>query len=173
MIAWLLGKAPFLGKVPWKLVGAGVVVLLLWWQVYAYAERKAERRADARESEIRELWRVDTLKRDKATADAIAIEVARAEAQRLENAKELEDAHKQLAAIAADRDSVDSLLRRARDQVRALAASAATGERGLDALTGIAARAEALDRRLADYDAACQRDAVRFEALQNQLRPQL
>jgi hypothetical protein len=158
---------------PWKLIGRialpVAVVALAWWQVTSYAER----RADAREAEIRALWEADAAKRDKVAAEANAKAEADKAAQLAANAKEMDDARKELAAIAADRDTVDGLLRRARDQVRALAASAATGERGLDALAGIAARAAEVDRRLADYDAACRRDSVRFAALQEQIRGQL
>lgn len=164
--------APLLAKLralPWRLIGAVALVLLVWWQIHAYAERKA----DAREAEIRALWEADTAKRDKVAADANAKAEADKAAQLAANAKEMEDARKELAAIAADRDTVDGLLRRARSEVSRFAASAATGERGLDALAGIAARAAEVDRRLVEYDASCRRDAVRFGALQEQVRGQL
>lgn len=128
-------------------------------------------------AQVQALWDADTAARDKATAEAIA-EVSKREIAALaNNAEVLEDANAKLAAIAADRDSLYGMLQRARGEVRSLAAAEATGRLGLDVATGIAARAseaEAAIRVQWDrYDAACQRDGVRFQALQDQLRPQI
>jgi hypothetical protein len=158
---------------PWKLIARiavpVLVLLVAWWSIRSYADRVA----DAREGEIRALWEADTAARDKVAADAIAKAAAR-EIAALERNRDIEaDYIAKLAAADAGRDDTLRLLQRARDQVRAIAASEATGQRGLDALAGIAARAAEVDRRLADYDRACRADAVRLQALQDQIRPQL
>jgi hypothetical protein len=158
---------------PWKLIGRiavpVLVLLVAWWSIRSYADRVA----DAREAEIRALWESDTAARDKAAADAIAESAAR-EKVALERNRDIEaDYLAKLAAADAGRDDTLRLLQRARDQVSALAGREATGQRGLDALTGVAARAAEVDRRLVEYDAACRRDAVRFGALQEQVRGQL
>lgn len=153
----------------WKpLAGAGLLALIAW-QIHAYGERREQ---DGRAA-VQALWEADSAARQSATDKAIAAAAAAQEAQRQHNEVIEREYQEQLAGIAADRDGVYRLLQQARGEVRRLAASEATGQRGLDALAGIAARAAEVDRRLADYDAACQRDAVRLEALQRQVRPQL
>jgi hypothetical protein len=165
----LLTRFPLLTKLPWKAIGVAALVLLLTWRALAWVE--GER--DEREAEIRVLWEADTAARDKVSAEAIAKAEADKAIQLALNAQELEHAKEKLAAASADRDAVAGLLNRARDQVRRLAANEATGQRGADVFAGIAARAAEVDQRLADYDAACRRDAIRLQALQDQLRPQL
>jgi hypothetical protein len=158
---------------PWKLIGRiavpVLVLLVAWWQIRSYADRVA----DGREAEIRALWEADTAARDKVAAKAIADSAAR-EKVALERNRDIEaDYLAKLAVADAGRDDTLRLLQRARDQVRAIAASEATGQRGLDALSGVAARAAEVDRRLVEYDASCRRDSVRFGALQEQIRGQL
>jgi hypothetical protein len=158
---------------PWKLIGRiavpVLVLLVAVWQVRAYADRVA----DGREAEIRALWEADTAARDLAAVQAVAAATALAKAA-LERNRDIEaDYLAKLAAADAGRDDTLRLLQRARDQVRAIAGREATGQRGLDALAGVAARAAEVDRRLAEYDASCRRDAVRLAALQAEIRPQL
>jgi biopolymer transport protein ExbB/TolQ len=153
----------------WKPLAGAAVLALIAWQIHAYGERREQ---DGRAA-VQALWDADTKARDEATAKAIAAQAAAAEAQRKANEEIERDYEAKLAGVAADRDGVERMLREARDQVRRLAASAATGERGIDALAGIAARAAEVDRRLVEYDAACRADAVRLQALQDQIRPQL
>lgn len=167
---------PVIGKLLWRYrraIGIALAVLGLIAGFLLYRHSLIERGREEGKAEVQVLWDADTIARDKATADAIAKAEADKAAAIANNAKELEDAYTKLDAVAADRDNVDGLLKRARDQVRALAASQATGQRGIDAFAGIAARAAEVDRRLADYDQSCQRDAIRFQALQDQIRPQL
>lgn len=153
----------------WKPLAGAAVLALIAWQIHAYGERREQEGRDA----VQALWAADTLARDKAASDAIAAARAAQEAQRKQNEVIESEYQARLASIAADRDSVERMLREARDQVRSLAAAEATGQRGLDALAGIAARAAEVDRRLVEYDAACRADAVRLQALQDQIRPQL
>lgn len=153
----------------WKpLAGAGLLALIAW-QIHAYGERREQEGRDA----VMALWAADTLERDKAASDAIAAARAAQEAQRKHNEVIESEYQARLASIAADRDGVERLLREARDQIHRLAAAESTGQRGLDALAGIARRAAEVDRRLVEYDAACRADAVRLQALQDQIRPQL
>jgi hypothetical protein len=168
----MIAFAPMLLKLralPWRWIAAGALVLLAWWQIRAYADRVA----DAREAEVRALWADDTARRDKVAADAINA----AEADRLaavaNNREVLTDANAQLAALAADRDSLDGLLRQARDQVRRLAAAEASNRLGADVIARIASHAAEVDQRLGDYDASCRRDAVRHQALIDQIRGQM
>jgi hypothetical protein len=153
----------------WKPIAGAAILALIAWQIHAYGERREQEGRDA----VKALWAADTAARDKAASDAIAAANAAAEAQRKQNEVIESEYQARLASIAADRDSVERMLREARDQVRRLAAAEASGQRGLDALAGIARRAAEVDRRLADYDAACRRDATRLDALQRQIRPQM
>lgn len=123
------------------------------------------------------LWAADTAARDKAAAEAIAAQKAAELAAQAHNQEIQTDANTKLAAIAADRDNLSGMLRRADDRIRSLAAAKATGDLGISVATGIATRAEearrAIETQYDVYDRACQRDAVRFQALQDQIRPQL
>jgi hypothetical protein len=160
-------------RLPWKLIGAGVgalaVALIVWRAIDSYGER---RELDGRAA-VQQLWDDDRLAWEAVNAQQVADNQAREAAAMENNARVIRDANDQLAAIAADRDGLVGLLHQARDQVRRHAAAQATGQRGIDALTGIAARAAEVDRRLADYDSACRRDAVRFSALQDEIRGQI
>lgn len=124
-------------------------------------------------AQIQALWDADTAKRDRVEADEIARQRASAEATRASNEQRLKDANAQLLAIAADRDSLGRMYLQASGEVRRLASSAATSQRGADVGAGIAARSAALEEAFDAYDRACQRDAVRFKALQDEIRPQL
>jgi hypothetical protein len=153
----------------WKPIAGAAILALIAWQIHSYGDRREQEGRAA----VQALWDADVQARDEATAKAIAAHAAAEEAQRKQNEVIESEYQARLASIAADRDSVERMLREARDQVRSLAAAEATGQRGLDALAGIARRAAEVDRRLADYDAACRRDATRLDALQRQIRPQM
>lgn len=166
---------PFL-KLAWtfrRQIGYVLAALVLITAFLWYRHSLIQTGMEQGREQIRALWKADTAARDKAASDAIQSAREREEAARKANEARLADANSQLVTIAGERDSVERLLQSARGQIRGLAASQASGERGIDVLTGIAARAAEVDRRLADYDRACRADAVRFSALQEQIRGQL
>ena len=119
------------------------------------------------------LWQADVEARDLAAATAIAAMDSARTAALLNNQEILRETNEKLAAVASDRDSLADRVRRAADEVRSLAAAAATSQRGADVAAGIAARQAALDAAYDAYDRACQRDAVRFDALQREIKAQL
>jgi hypothetical protein len=173
MIAlWLATKFPlawrFRRLIAYGLAAAALIGGALWYRASLIADGRA-----AGEAAVRVLWAADTAARDKAAAGAIAKAEADKAAAAANNAKELRDANEKLVSIAGERDGVLGLLQSARGEVRALAARAATGQLGADVVARIAASAAEVDRRLADYDTACRRDAVRFEALQRQIAGQM
>jgi len=158
---------------PYKLGAIALLVLAAAWWLHSYGSKcRAEGEASG-EARITLQWQADTAARDKATADAIAAAQKRAENAKKHNDEVLTDANAKLAAIDADRTSLSGLLHHANDQIHRLTAGQASDRLGLDVLTGIAARTAEVDRRYDEYDRACQRDAVRFGALQDQLREQL
>jgi hypothetical protein len=165
MIGFLLANRRLIA---YGLAGAALA-FLLWRVIDGYGDRREARGKAA----VQALWDADTAARDKATADAIAEVAKRETAARAANVEIIRDANEKLVAIASERDSLLGLLRAARGEVRSLASRAATDQLGADVVARIAASAAEVDRRLADYDAACRRDAVRFEALQRQIAGQL
>jgi hypothetical protein len=122
-------------------------------------------------AEITAKWQTDTAKRDKADADERAREQKRYDDAVTHGSEVLKDANEKLLAIAADRDSLGGMLRRAQDGLRRAEAAAHTNQLGADVVAGIASRASELEAAFDNYDRACQRDAVRFHALQEQVRP--
>ena len=162
--------------IPWPLVrrlwpvAAGAVLLAaILWGIHSYGNK----REAAGRAAVQALWQADTAKRDET--DRLAREQAAADIARAlaNNVKVTEDANQALRAIAADRDSLADRLRAYQNGLRALSARQATDQRGLDVAAGIASRAAEADRLYDAYDHACRNDAVRFKALQDELRPQL
>jgi hypothetical protein len=156
-----------------KWIGYGLAVVLLVGLFLAYRHSLIEMGDKRGAARIQALWDRDTAKRDTLEAKLIADAKARQAATEANNAKVLQDATQALVSIADQRDDTERLLQSARDQVRSLSASQATSQRGADVAARIAASAAEVDRRLADYDAACSRDSVRLKALQDQIRGQL
>lgn len=150
---------------------AGAILAIIAISVLAYRLHHAGVKAGR--AEIQAKWDADTAHRDKVSAEAIAKEAAKAEAARKRNDEVMRNVNAQLLAIAADRDSLGRMYLQASGEVRRLAASQATDKLGLVVTTGIAARSAALEEAFDAYDRACQRDAVRFKALQDEIRPQL
>lgn len=153
----------------WR-IGLGAALLAgLLWGIYSYGNK----RESAGRAAVEALWKADTVAREKATDEAIAKAEADKAAALANNVKVTEDANQALRAIAADRDSLAERLRAYQNSLRSLSARQATDQRGLDVAAGIASRAAEADRLYDEYDTACRNDAVRFKALQDELRPQL
>jgi len=150
----------------------GVAILmagiLLWYRHSVY-----ENGRKVGEASIMAEWKADTARRDKVDSDAREAERLRLASIASANQESLSNVNKQLIAIASDRDSLSRMYLQARDQVRSLSSSQATSQLGVDVAAGIASRASELEKAFDAYDAACQRDAVRFAGLQAELRPQL
>lgn len=164
----------------WKfryLIGGIALAAVVWWQVTAYGARERKAGEAAGRSAVEVLWQADTAARDAADAKIAADTAARLEAARVTNQEVLADANSQLIAIAVDRDSLARRMRDYQDRLRSLAASAATSQLGTDVAAGIARAAEearrSIEERYDAYDRACRNDAVRFTALQDQIRPWL
>jgi hypothetical protein len=154
--------------IAYGLAVAALIGGLLWYRASLIADGRRQG-----EAKVTAMWRADTAARQAATDKAVAEARAAEEAAKANNTEVMRDANEKLVAIAADRDSLDGLLRAAEDRVRRLAAAQATGQRGIDVATGIAARAAEIDRLRDEYDKACRRDAVRFEGLQREVAKQL
>jgi hypothetical protein len=148
-----------------------------WWALNAYGQR----RFDAGEAEgraaITEDWMADTKRRNEVDAAIRAESAARIEAARITNQEVLADANAQLIAIAGDRDSLARRLRDYENRLRTESARAATSQLGTDVAARIARASEearrSIEWRWDAYDKSCQSDAVRFRALQDEIRPQL
>jgi hypothetical protein len=136
------------------------LLVLAGWQINAYAER----RADAREAEIRALWEADTAVRDKVAADALAKAEADKAAALTRNQEIEYDYQQKLAAADAGRDDLERLLQRTRSEVRRGASREATSVT-IATSAGEARRLEEL-RRLDDRIAAATAD-LRVEAGKN------
>lgn len=168
MIPWALLKV-----LPWRKIGyvaAGVAMVAgaLWYRHSLIASGDA-----AGAARVQALWDADTTARKAAVDKAIAAVATRENAARAANMEIMEYANTQLVAIAADRDSLSGLLRSAEDRVRRLASSEATDHTLADVAARVAARQREIDALYDAYDRACRRDAVRLDALQREIRPQL
>jgi DNA-binding protein H-NS len=164
-----------LRALPWRFIGAVALVLLAWWQVSAYAER----RADAREAEIRALWEADELaerqEADRQAADN-AVQEAAAAARNEGVINEWKAKH---AAAVADAGRYYRLLRDARtaasrsppaqggDQPGAAPAGEAGGAEGAGSL------ADRIDRAIAAVLVEARQNADAKDALLAELVPQL
>jgi len=153
----------------WKLALGAALLAALLWGVHSYGVRRYKAGEAARQA----LWEADAHARDKATADAIAAVQERERQAVAHNVEVIRDANEKLVAIAADRESLAGRVRDYENSLRRLSAGQATSQLGADVGAGIAARAAAVDAAYDAYDRACQRDAVRFGALQDQIRGQL
>jgi len=156
-----------------KLIGYGIAVLLVLSLFFAYRHSLIKMGREQGRAQVQALWDQDKAAWLATNAKIEADALAKVEAAKAQNAEVLRNANESLVSIAGERDSVERLLQSARDQVRSLVSAQATSQRGIDVATRIAASAAEVDRRLADYDSACRRDAVRFQALQDQIRGQL
>ena len=153
----------------WRFGAAILTVgILLWYRHSVY-----ENGRKAGEASITADWKADTARRDKVDSDIREAERLRQASIASANQESLSNVNKQLIAIASDRDSLSRMYLQTRDQVRSLSSSQATSQLGVDVAAGIASRAAELEKAFDAYDAACQRDAVRFAGLQAELRPQL
>lgn len=154
---------------------AGTVAIaagVLW-----YGHSRYEAGEAAGEAAVTAQWQADTKSRDATDARIRAENAAKVEAARVTNQEVLADANQKLIAIAADRDSLARRMQDAAYRLRAAASAQATDKLGIDVATGIAARAEearrAIEQQWDAYDQSCRRDAVRMQALQEQIRPWL
>jgi hypothetical protein len=148
-------------------VGVAVLVLgaVAWYshhQGYETGKAKIQAKWDDDRAKVRDAA-------DKQAAKALADE----EAARAHNDEVIRGKDAQIAAIAADNQSLSGIVRDYQNRLRSSAMSQATGQRGLDVAAGIASRSAEADRLYDEYDKACRRDAVRFSALQDQIRGQL
>ena len=150
----------------WKHLAAALVVVL----VLGYTHHKGY---EAGKAVVTAEWAEDMANRNKvdqklALENAEKLAAAEARNEAIKNAKD-----KELASIAADRVSLAGRVRDYEDRLRALSSAQATDKLGLAVIAGIAERQKELDRRYDEYDKACQRDAVRFSALQEEVKGQM
>ncbi len=164
-----------LPKLPWRWIGVLGLLVLAGWQIHAYAER----RADAREAEIRALWEADDLaerqEADRQATDNAAKEAAAA----ARNEEIIFEYDKKVAAAERDRDRYVRLLRDARaaanrsspaqggDQPGTAPAGEAGGPEGAGSL------AERIDRAIAAVLVEARQNADAKDALLAELIPQL
>lgn len=159
-LAPLLLRFPLLGKLPWRLIGVGVLLAglaggYLWHRHSLIASGRAQ---------VQALWDADTARRDAATAEAkadLAEDTTDAVVIGVEEDHGLEE---KLAAAVADRDGTFRLLQRARSEVRACASGRAT-----DAIIAADAsaqeRADAVDRAVAGVVTEHRMNADQLDAL--------
>ena len=159
----------WLRLVPWRLVGLAVLLACLVYAIGAYGDKRAAKE----HAKVQALWDQDRAAYKAASDKAVTDALLQKTVILSNNAKVIEDANAQLVAIAADRDSLAVRVRDYQDSLRASAAREATGDRGLDVAARIARGAAELDAAYDAYDKSCQRDAVRFRALQDEIRPQI
>lgn len=124
-------------------------------------------------AEIQAKWDADRAARAAVDARIVQDQAKKDAANTARNEVIERETQEKLDDIAADRDSLASRVRDYESRIRSLAASKATDQRGLDAIAGIAARQREMDAAFDAYDRACRSDAVRFKALQDEIRPLL
>ena len=144
----------------WKPALGAAAVLAAWAAIHAYGDR----REDAGRAAVKALWTADVEARDRAALEAISAVRAAEEAQRKANEVIESEYQARLSSIASDRDSVERLLREARDEIRRRTAAEATGAL-IAAQSSEARRLEEL-RRIDERIAAATAD-LRVEAGQN------
>lgn len=150
----------------WKPIAGAAVVALVLWAIHHHGYNSGRERVQA-------AWDKDLAARKEADARVVQAQAQLESANRARNEVIEREYKDKLAAIAADRDSIAGRVREYESRLRSLAAAQATGQRGLDAIAGIAARQREMDQAFDAYDRACRRDAVRFKALQDEIRPLL
>lgn len=150
----------------WKPIAGAAVLLLALWAIHhhGYTSGKATVQAD---------WDKDRAARAEVDAKVVQAQAQLEAANRARNEAIEHEYQQKLAAIAADRDSVAGRVREYETRIRSLSAAQATGQRGLDVVAGIASRQREVDAAFDAYDRACRSDAVRFKALQDEIRPLL
>lgn len=153
----------------WKYAAGAALIAVVWWQIHSYGDR----RYDAGKAHVQVKCDKDSAARQTATEKAIADAKAGEAAAKANNVEVMEDANKKLVAIAADRDSLARLYRSAQGRVCPVAPAESPSDPESLIAAGVAARTREIDAALEAYDGACRRDAVRFEALQAEIRPQL
>lgn len=159
----------WLRLIPWRLVGLAVLLALVVCAIGKYGDH----RADREHAKVRALWDIDRAgwlaENERIKAD----NAAREKAATANNIEVMQDANIQLVAIAADRDSLAGRVREYQDRIRRLAAAEATDHAVAAQFAGVASSQREVDEAFDQYDAACRRDAVRFSALQAEVRQQL
>lgn len=143
----------------------GAVALIVGLHVYG------EHRYEAGKAEVTAKWKADIAARDKASAvqaEQVRIQTAAVAAN---NVKVEHDYQVQIAAIAADRDS---LARRLRDydQVHSSPVPEAAGDPIAAPASAQPAGASPVDAAFDAYDKSCQSDAAQLNALIAELEAQ-
>lgn len=153
----------------WKYAAGALVLVAAFWALHSYGQSRYKEG----KAVIQAAW-------DKDRAARAAVDASIAKDQELKDAANrarnevIEREYKaDLAAIAADRDSLAGRLRERENRLRSLASASATDKQGLIVAARIAASAAETDRLYDEYDQSCRRDAVRFKALQDEVRPLL
>lgn len=160
-----------LARMLWKpALGLGVVALI-WWQLYAFGER----REAAGKAQVQAEWdAADLLAKQVADKATHARELADA-ADAARNL-EIENAHaKELAAATADTARLSRLLHAARSASSGHPATQVAGESGTPAPSpqGGSGEADALDRAIADVIAESRSNASQLDSLIAELKPQM
>src|SRR5688500_6855316 len=174
----LLTRFPLLAKLPWRLIGYAVAAIAGVWFVWAKVNAYGDRRADAREAEIRALWEADELV-EADQADAQVLKNAQDEAAAAARNAERERLHREeVAAALADRDRVAGLLKRACDSARARAAALSPDQPGAtgasqDGSPRPADEEAELDGLIADVIAEHRANASQLDGLIAEIVPQL
>jgi len=150
----------------WKPIAGAIVLLLALWAVHHHGYNAGKERIQA-------AWDKDRAARAEVDARVVQAQAQIEAANRARNEAIEHEYQQKLAAIAADRDSVAGRVREYETRIRSLSAAQATGQRGLDVVAGIASRQREVDAAFDAYDRACRSDAVRFKALQDEIRPLL
>lgn len=150
----------------WKPLAGAIVLVGVLWAVHHHGYSSGKER-------IQSAWDKDRAARKEADASAVQAQAQLEAANRARNEVIESEYQSKLAAIAADRDSIAGRVREFESRLRSLSAAQATSQRGLDVAAGIAARQRELDQAFNAYDRACRNDAVRFKALQDEVRPLL
>lgn len=150
----------------WKPLTGAIVLAGILWAVHHHGYNAGRDRIQA-------AWDKDRAARKEADAMVVQAQAKFEAANKARNEVIEREYQSKLAAIAADRDSISGRVREYESRLRSISAAQATGQRGLDVAAGIAARQREMDQAFDAYDRACRNDAVRFKALQDEIRPLL
>jgi hypothetical protein len=171
MLIWLATQFPFLWRFR-KLIGYALLAAALVTAFLAYRHSLINGGIAQGRDEVKALWAKDSAARDKATQEAIASALKREDDARKHNDQVVADYAQKLSAAAGSRDEYFSLLQRARNQVRGLAANQGSSAPS-PAPTCEATGTERLDSAIAAALVESRENAEQLDALIAVVKPQL
>lgn len=154
---------------PYKLAGTVIVLGLIGWGIHTYNEHLREQgRAEIQVKFDAYRAAVSKLATERETANAIKAAQVAATNEVTVNAYQ-----NQLAAIAADRDSLSRRLRNSQARASCVTVPTPADQPGIADPSPQPSGIQAIDGLTDDFARACLSDAIQLDTLIQQLKPQL